>query len=131
MSLRLPPESSAGGPAGLVLADAERLQLRAHAALEGVAALLLELAQQPLLAAQHPRHAAHVAEHLGIGQLRRGAVEIGLDLGQLGARSRDDLQRRARVGAHQLREVARGHVAPPHGQIRVGLLEAREDAEQG
>ncbi len=129
--LALATRQLGGRPVELLLGDPERLQLCAHAPVEGVAVELFELRQQSILTAQHPGHAIHVGVHLRVAQLTRATVELGLDAGQLRTRGGDDLQRSAGVAADQLGKVGAGHVAASHRQVGVGFLQAGQDPQQG
>ena len=116
----------------LGVAQAQRLEMPSHRAVEGVAAELVVLLDQALLAdADRPLHHRHIRDRLGAAQPDRALLELALDPGDVGARCVADLDRRARVGADELGEVGGDHPAPAHRPAGVGLVEAGEDPKEG
>ena len=119
------------GAGRLVGGDPEVVEDRAHRAGEGMPGgagrtRRAGAAGGRACAAWRPRSAATAGS-----PRRRGAgLELGLDPGDVGPGRVAQLDRAARIGAHQLGQVGRGHPAPAHRRVGVGLLEPGEDPQQ-
>ena len=114
----------------LVRRHAQIGQHRPHQALERMPLDLVELVEQALLAVERALHRTEVGDHRGIAQAGGAQLELVLDARDLGPGSMAQLDRAARIWPHQLGQVGRGHPAPAHRRIGVGLLEPGENPQQ-
>ena len=93
ISLRWPPESAVVGRLSSSSSKPERRAARARAALEARPAGGLPALEQLLLAAEHPRHAVEVGGDLGRAEPLGDAVQLAVELGEVGAGGEHRLER--------------------------------------
>ena len=115
----------------ILLLDADVEQHRACAAVEAGTAGRLPLFHELLLAAQHARHLLQVGGELGPAELLGYAVQLTVELGEIGPGRAHRLERRPPVAERMLREVGDRRAAAADDRARVGLLDPGEQPQQG
>jgi hypothetical protein len=112
------------------LAQAEVAQVADRVALEAVGAERLAALEQRRLALDDARHAVEVRGQRRVGELRLDPRQVALERRELGARVADRLAHGARVARDELRQVRDDRAAAERDGARVGLVRARQHAEQ-
>ena len=116
------------GEIGLLDSDIE--QCRPCPPLDARAAERLPALEQLFLTAEHARHLLEVCGESRRPQLIRDAVQLAVELGEVGSSRKHRLDGSARVAEWMLREVGDGEPAAAHRRSGIGLLEPREQPQQ-
>ncbi len=103
--------------------DPEVEQHRARPAVDARPAGRFPALDQLLLAAKHARHPVEVGRELGRGQLLGHAMQVAVELVEIGTGRADGLERVSLVAERMLGEEGDDDAAPPHRRAGVGLLE--------
>jgi hypothetical protein len=114
----------------LAVGEAEVAQVADRFALDPVGPERLALLEHARLALEHALHAVEVGGERGIGELRLDAREVGLHGGEVRPRGADRLADGALVAGHELREVGDDRAAAQGDGAGVGLVAAREQAQE-
>ena len=121
--MRWPPESALVGRSRSASSIPRSSSIARAAAVDARPAGGLPALDQLLLAAQHARHPVEVGGELGRGELLGDAVQVAVELVEVGAGRADGLERVPLVAERMLREERDDDAAAAHRGAGVGLLE--------
>ena len=121
--LALPARERARRQEQVGLVDPEVEQHRAPAAVDARPAGGLPALDQLLLAAEHARHPVEIGGELWLGELLGDAVQVAVELVEVGAGRADRLERVPLAAERMLRQERDDDAAAPHRGAGVGLLE--------
>jgi hypothetical protein len=98
----------------LGVGEAKRLEVAADGAVERVPAELVVLLDEPLLAVDRALHHRHVGDRFGASDPGDACLELPLDPRDVRAGGAADVDRRAWIGADELRQVGGDEAAAAH-----------------